>query len=81
MDWIDDTRHWEKIKETPDTTENIEEIKGLIRVGCGIDGGHHTKWALDQIARILLGSQYEQFVKDCVYCDGEIYDYDIGIAP
>ena len=47
------------------------------------DGGHHKQWCLDQIARIVHGAGYGQWVKHM--CNGEdgpnTYDYDEGIAP
>lgn len=53
---------------------------------CGaFDGDHHKMWAIDQVVRILCGSDeaYAQWVKE--YCDGEdgpdTYEWDTGIAP
>lgn len=44
-----------------------------------IDGDHHQKWVTDQMVRALLGSAYENFVKD--YEEDGDYEWDIGIAP
>lgn len=39
-----------------------------------IDGAHHKQWIIDQIARIVKGDKYDEWVKD----GG---DWDEGIAP
>ena len=44
-----------------------------------IDGDHHKMWTIDQILRILLGNNYDNFVKEYEE-DGE-YAWDTGIAP
>ena len=44
-----------------------------------IDGSHHKMWTIDQMVRILLGTEYEKFIKE-YEGDGE-YEWDIGIAP
>jgi hypothetical protein len=55
-------------------------------VSCGgIDGSHHKDWVIDQMVRILAGSdeQYQKIVADA--CDGEdgpkTYSWEEGIAP
>ena len=47
----------------------------------GIDGGHHKQYALDQIARALLGDQYESWVKNWEHGDDgpNTYRWDEGI--
>ena len=49
----------------------------------GVDGSHHKDWVLDQVARILAGEGYEDWIK--VLRDGEdgpeTYGYNEGIAP
>ncbi len=49
----------------------------------GIDGVHHKAWVIDQMVRLLAGSDYEKIVADA--CDGEdgpdTYDWNVGIAP
>ena len=44
-----------------------------------IDGSHHKMWTIDQMLRILLGGNYDNFVKEYEE-DGE-YAWDTGIAP
>lgn len=67
------------------TEEQIKliEIKNLIFQYAGIDGAHHKQWLITEIAKIIAGDNYEQFVKE--YCDGEdgpnTYEWDEGIAP
>jgi hypothetical protein len=39
-----------------------------------IDGEHHKTWVIDQVARILLGNEYDEWVK-------KIGDWETGIAP
>lgn len=47
------------------------------------DGDHHKLWVIDQMVRVLEGSNYEQFVR--VACEGEdgpdTFSWDVGIAP
>ncbi len=43
-----------------------------------IDGSHHKLWVIDQMLRILLGKEYETWVKQ-YESDGEIWD--VGIPP
>ena len=33
----------------------------IIRWG-GINGEHHKQWILDQVLRVLMGAQYEEFI-------------------
>lgn len=48
-----------------------------------IDGGHHRKWAIDQMVRVLTGEHYASWVSD--FSNGEdgpnSYEWDEGIAP
>lgn len=54
-------------------------ILGVIEEYGYIDGTHHKQWVLDQIARICLGDQYEEWAKSD---DPEEYDdWDPGTAP
>lgn len=47
------------------------------------DGSHHKMWVIDQIARILTGEKYDEFI--IAHNDGEdgpeTYEWDDGIAP
>lgn len=49
----------------------------------GIDGGHHKMWVIDQVARVLTGDGYQQWVMEMKAGeDGpETYSWDEGIAP
>jgi len=44
----------------------------------GIDGDHHKQWVIDQMLRILLGSEYDAMIKHGR--NGE-YPWEVGIAP
>lgn len=56
-----------------------EKIKEILWRYSQIGGEHHKAWCLDQIARILLDEQYEDFIKE--YCENGEYEWDCGIAP
>lgn len=63
--------------------KKIKKIMILIEeFGC-IDGGHHKMWLIDQIARVVQGDNYKQWVIE--YQKGEdgdnTYSWDEGIAP
>ena len=68
--WKQDTN---KYKEVIDKVRNIAYEYGQI------DGVHHKTWVIDQIIRELLGTEYDNFIKEYEE-DGE-YTWDIGIAP
>jgi hypothetical protein len=61
----------------------IKEALLIIERFGGIDGSHHKQWVIDQVARKLLGSRYEEWVKEIK--NGEFgpdtYDWDEGIPP
>lgn len=65
--------------------EKIDEAVDLILDCAQIDGAHHKTWVLDQVLRILVGDQYDSYIKD--YCgddpedEDNYYDWDTGIAP
>lgn len=63
----------QKYKEVIDKVRNIAYEYGQI------DGAHHKTWVIDQIIRELLGTEYDNFIKEYEE-DGE-YTWDIGIAP
>ena len=71
-----------KFKE-PEMNDKEKQIMNLIESYGGIDGAHHKQWIIDQVARIIKGFQYEQWVTEMK--DGEdgpeSYSYDEGIAP
>ena len=63
----------QKYKEVIDKVRNIAYEYGQI------DGAHHKTWVIDQIIRELLGTEYDNFIKEYEE-DGE-YTWDIGIVP
>lgn len=69
-------RRWKVEKPVAYALEVIE------RYG-GIDGQHHKTWVIDQVARMLTGDGYNEWVREMK--DGEdgpeTYDWDTGIAP
>ena len=54
----------------------------IVRYG-GIDGEHHKRWVIDQVARVLAGDGYAKLVADaCAGKDGPAtFAWDVGIAP
>lgn len=66
-------------KENQKYKEVINRAVQLAYQYAQIDGGHHKMWVIDQMMRILLGSKYDNFVKEYEE-DGE-YEWNIGIAP
>lgn len=62
-----------QLKEVIDKVINIAYEYGQI------DGAHHKTWVIDQMIRELLGTEYDNFIKEYEE-DGE-YTWDIGIAP
>lgn len=65
-----------------------EKIKIILTAYSQIDGSHHKAWCLDQIARIIYGEEYQDFVHRYEYIDDDgveqdelIYKWDCGIAP
>lgn len=57
--------------------ERIDRAVELIGEYGYIDGGHHKQWLLDQVARVLLGDEYEEWAAG----DEETGAWDTGIAP
>lgn len=68
-----------ELKENQKYKEVIDRAVQLAYQYAQIDGGHHKMWVIDQMMRILLGSKYDNFVKEYEE-DGE-YEWNIGIAP
>lgn len=60
-----------------------KQVMTLIEDYGQYDGGHHKQWTLDQIARVIKGDGYKDWVVEMM--DGEdgaeTYTYDEGIAP
>jgi hypothetical protein len=77
----------EKWTEHFEITKREAEVIDIVWQWGGIDGAHHKDWCLDQIARVLCGDKYKDFVTFAKTgavgnFDGpEEYDYDEGIAP
>ena len=59
--------------------KRIEDALGLAWQYGQIDGGHHKMWVIDQMVRVLLGDEYEKWVKE--YEGDDEYEWDVGIAP
>lgn len=66
----------------------IDEALDLITQYGGIDGSHHKQWVLDQVVRVLTGSD-DAYNAWCEAYRGEWnevneeyeYEWDVGIAP
>jgi hypothetical protein len=88
LDWIE--RNHELVREALEQMADSQEYEKRVkearqfafRYGC-IDGAHHKMWTIDQIVRILSGSEYEELVlENCAGADGpNTYSWDEGIAP
>lgn len=69
---------------TNELNDRINKALEMAEAGA-FDGAHHKMWVIDQMVRILCGSDeaYEKWVTD--FCDGEdgpeTYWWDEGIAP
>lgn len=67
--------------------ERVDKIKKALEMAAmgTFDGAHHKMWTIDQMVRILTGSdeEYKEWVKKFQHGnDGpETYFWDIGIAP
>src|SRR3954469_12591 len=65
--------------------ERIEAIKDLASRYAGIDGEHHKQWLIDQIIRVVLAGDYQDFIAEYNNFkdqDGKSYgEWDEGIAP
>lgn len=59
--------------------EKIEKARDILVENGPIDGPHHKMWTIDQAIRVLLGDDYEAFIKE--YEQGGRYEWDTGIAP
>jgi hypothetical protein len=74
IDWLD------AVKAHDANTRQAIEL--IVKYG-GIDGAHHKDWVLDQVVRLLAGSEYENVIREAKAGeDGpNTYDWDEGIAP
>lgn len=68
-----------KLKENQKYKEVIDKVRNIAYEYGQIDGAHHKTWVIDQMIRELLGTEYDNFIKEYEE-DGE-YTWDIGIAP
>jgi len=75
-------------KCTPKDTsaeEKVAEALSFVAIFGDTDGDHHKQWALDQLVRILAGTEdnYNEWVR--LLMSGEdgpaTFSWDIGIAP
>jgi hypothetical protein len=86
----------EPVKRNEETGEPIKlridslSIRIALALECAqnygqIDGDHHKMWVIDQMVRVLNGSneQYEQWVKEANDGDDgpDTYSWDTGVAP
>lgn len=64
--------------EADENENRIQEIIGLIEDYGFIDGADHKQWVIDQIARVVMGDRYSEWVAEM----GEDSEgWDEGIAP
>ena len=72
-----------KLSEAEDFKQRIQAALKIAWEYGNIEGSHHRKWSIDQMVRVLAGSQYQEFLLD--YSEGEdgpdTYKWDEGIAP
>lgn len=65
--------------------ERIEAALDLAWQYGQIDGSHHRLWVIDQIVRVLCGSEeeYNKWVSKYTepFKDGDYYEWDTGVAP
>jgi hypothetical protein len=71
------------MSDVPEEIVAINSALKLIARYAGTDGAHHKAWVIDQVARILLGNEYDAWVRELKYGeDGpDTYGWDTGIAP
>lgn len=70
-------------REAETDTERVQLALELLAADGQVEGSHHQAWVIDQVARILAGDAYEQWIAE--YRDGEdgpeTYSWNEGIAP
>lgn len=80
----------EGIKHIPrdEVIKSVPEIKvaaalEVIEHYGGFDGEHHKAWVIDQVARVLTGDRYAQWVIDMKGGEdgANTYGWDEGIPP
>ena len=72
-----------EIIEEPSKKGKERRVLELIERHGGTDELHHKQWLIDQIARILTGDKYNDWVSDMKSGEDwpESYGWDSGIAP
>ena len=65
-----------------------ERIKAALEIAWSyaqIDGSHHKMWVIDQMVRVLCGSEndYKKWIEayQAPLDDGDYYEWDMVIAP
>lgn len=78
--------HFDCTESIGDSLNDEQRICGAIELATRFgqnDEAHHKAWVIDQMLRVLAGSEYETLIKDAK--DGEdgpnTYAWDEGIAP
>ena len=56
-----------------------ENIKTILTFYSQIDGSHHKAWCLDQIARIVYGEEYQDFIHHYEYIDDNGVSYKVRL--
>lgn len=64
------------------TAKEQAAIDIIVKYG-GFDGEHHKDWVLDQVVRILAGSEYKRIVAEAKFGEdgADTYEWNEGIAP
>ena len=72
-------------KKNKITEENIKDALEIAWSYGQIDGSHHKMWVIDQMVKVLCGSEekYKKWVEayETPLKDEEYYEWDTGIAP
>jgi hypothetical protein len=55
----------------------LAKIQELLEQYGDLDGAHHKQWVLDQIARVVLGDEYDEWAAASEDADA----WDTGVAP
>ena len=65
--------------------ERIDKALSIAWRYAQIDGGHHKMWVIDQMVRVLCGSEveYKKWVEryETPLGDEDYYIWNVGIAP
>jgi hypothetical protein len=79
-DWMEHITYLDKMKYDRICIQKAIDL--IVKWG-GVDGAHHKDWVLDQVVRILAGTDYARVVREAKAGeDGpNTYEWDTGIAP